>query len=86
VVRHAGATSVQVRLAHDESSLVLTVTDNGSGIAAAPRAGSGIGLVSMRERATALGGQLSIAGVPGVGTTIEVTLPLGRTALEKETA
>ena len=40
----------------------------------------------MRERATSLGGQLRIAGVPGAGTTIEVTLPLGRPVLEKETA
>jgi PAS domain S-box-containing protein len=86
VVRHAGATRVQVRLARDEDNLVLTVIDNGSGMAGGPRTGSGIGLVSMRERATALGGQLSIAGIPGTGTTIEVTLPLGRTALEKETA
>ena len=86
VVRHAGATSVQVRLASDGSDLVLTVRDNGTGIAGGPRSGSGIGLVSMRERATALGGQLRIMGDPGAGTTIEVTLPLGRPVLEKETA
>ena len=86
VVRHAGATSVQVRLASDGSDLVLTVRDNGTGIAGGPRAGSGIGLVSMRERATALGGQLRIVGEPGAGTTIEVTLPLGRPVLEKEAA
>jgi PAS domain S-box-containing protein len=86
VVRHAGATKVQVRLVRDEDDLVLTVNDNGSGMAAGPRTGSGIGLVSMRERATSLGGQLNIAGVPGTGTTIQVTLPLGRTAQEKETA
>jgi len=86
VVRHAGASRVQVRLAHDGDNLVLTVCDNGTGIAVGTRTGSGIGLVSMRERATALGGQFKIAGVEGVGTTIEVTLPLGRTVLEKETA
>ncbi|MCM2252672.1 MAG: PAS domain S-box protein, partial [Ramlibacter sp.] len=86
VVRHAGANRVQVRLARDEDRLVLTVVDDGSGISGGPRTGGGIGLVSMRERATALGGQLNIASVPGAGTTIEVTLPLGRAALEKETA
>jgi signal transduction histidine kinase len=88
VVRHAGATSVQVRLVCDGTDLVLTVRDNGMGIASGPRTGTGtgIGLVSMRERATALGGQLRIAGEPGAGTTIEVTLPLGRPVLEKETA
>jgi len=86
VVRHAGATSVHVRLASDGSDLVLTVRDNGTGITGGHRTGSGIGLVSMRERATALGGQLRIVGEPGAGTTIEVTLPLGRPVLEKETA
>jgi PAS domain S-box-containing protein len=86
VVRHSGASSVQVRLTSDEDSLVLTVCDNGSGIAAGGRGGTGIGLVSMRERATALGGQLKITGVAGAGTTIEVTLPLTRPVSEKETA
>jgi PAS domain S-box-containing protein len=86
VVRHAKATNVQVRLACDGTHLVLTVRDNGTGIASGPRTGSGIGLVSMRERATALGGQLRIAGVAGAGTTIEVTLPLARPVLEREIA
>lgn len=86
VVRHSGATSVQVRLVCDGSDLVLTVRDNGTGIAGGARVGSGIGLVSMRERATALGGHLTIAGVPGTGTTIEVVLPLGRPVVAKETA
>ena len=87
VVRHAGASSVQVRLVQTERDLVLTVCDNGTGMpAGASRTGSGIGLVSMRERAAALGGHFKIAGVPGAGTTIEVTLPLGRLVLEKESA
>ena len=86
VVRHSGATNVQVCLACEGSDLVLTVHDNGTGIAPGARPGSGIGLVSMRERATSLGGQLRIESVPGAGTKIEVTLPLGRPVLEKETA
>jgi PAS domain S-box-containing protein len=86
VVRHAHASSVQVCLARDGADLVLKVCDNGVGMAGDSRAGTGIGLVSMRERATALGGKLRIAGVPGNGTTIEVTLPLGRAVLEEEPA
>jgi signal transduction histidine kinase len=39
-------------------------------------AGIGIGLVSMRERAVALGGTLAIESAPGRGTTLEVRLPL----------
>ncbi|MDF2466788.1 MAG: sensor protein [Ramlibacter sp.] len=86
VARHAGATQVKVSLTADESDLLLTVSDNGAGIAAVARTGNGIGLVSMRERATALGGKFNIAGVPGTGTTIEVTLPLNRPVVLKEEA
>ena len=85
VARHAGATQVKVSLTADESNLLLTVSDNGAGIAADARTGNGIGLVSMRERATALGGKFNIAGVPGAGTTIAVTLPLTRPVVLKET-
>ncbi len=86
VVRHAGANQVKVCLTADNNELLLTVSDDGSGIAAGARRGSGIGLVSMRERAAALGGRFNIRSVPGVGTTIEVALPLHRAALEKEAA
>jgi signal transduction histidine kinase len=86
IVRHAGASKVQIRLAVDDEQLVLTVRDDGSGIAESPGRSSGIGLVSMRERATALGGQLRIASIPGRGTTIEVSLPLEPPALEGEAA
>jgi PAS domain S-box-containing protein len=84
VARHAGATQVKVSLTADETDLLLTVSDNGTGIAEPARKGNGIGLVSMRERATALGGHFKIAGVPGAGTTIEVTLPLERQVSVKE--
>lgn len=84
VARHAGATKVKVSLTADETNLLLTVSDNGTGIDAVASKGNGIGLVSMRERATALGGKFNIAGVPGDGTTIEVTLPLTRAVVVKE--
>lgn len=84
VARHAGATQVKVSLTADESDLLLTVSDNGAGIAAEARKGNGIGLVSMRERANSLGGRFQIAGVAGAGTTIEVTLPLVRQVSVKE--
>jgi PAS domain S-box-containing protein len=86
VARHAGATQVKVSLTADESNLLLTVNDNGAGIDAVAGKGNGIGLVSMRERATALGGKFNIAGVPGAGTTIAVTLPLTRSVVLKEEA
>jgi signal transduction histidine kinase len=86
IARHAAAANVQVRLAQEEALLVLTIRDDGAGMAEGARQGSGIGLVSMRERATAMGGQLRIASIPGEGTTIEVTLPLDALAPVGEAA
>ena len=74
IVRHANAEQVEIRLAAEGDNLVLTVRDNGRGIATDAIKG-GIGLVSMRERATALGGQFNISSVPGEGTVIEVRVP-----------
>jgi PAS domain S-box-containing protein len=85
ISRHAAASEVQIRLAADDDHLVLTVRDDGAGISPDGPRSNGIGLLSMRERATALGGQLRIASIPGRGTTIEVTLPLEAPALEGET-
>jgi PAS domain S-box-containing protein len=83
IVRHAGASKVEVSLGADDNALVLTVRDNGTGISDAARHGSGIGLVSMRERATALGGHLTIISTPGRGTMITVTLPIEAAAAEE---
>lgn len=71
VVRHAGATSC--RLAIDgwaDGSLVLTVADNGAGIAS--DAAPGVGLQSMRERAEAIGGALTVEPAPHGGTRVEL--------------
>jgi signal transduction histidine kinase len=73
VVRHAGASGGRVRLRHDGSALVLEVSDDGCGTVA-PRPG-GAGLRGMRERAEELGGELSVDGRPGCGTTVRVRLP-----------
>jgi signal transduction histidine kinase len=59
------------------NGLRLRVEDDGRGFSvdAAPRRGSGLGLVSMRERAEALGGRLTVASRPGEGTSVELVLP-----------
>ena len=75
-MRHAHASSVEIGLVTDDKGLVLTVRDNGKGFVVEERRGSGIGLVSMRERAYVLGGHLDISSSPGAGTIIQVKLPL----------
>ena len=76
VARHANAKEVQARLAIENGNLTLEVHDNGSGI---PREklqkGRSLGILGMRERATLLGGDLSITGIPGKGTAVRVWIP-----------
>ena len=76
VARHAQARSVRVRLQCSPALVVLEIADDGVGIAAGmitnPRS---LGLVGMRERAAALGATFHVAGDPGGGTIIRVTLP-----------
>ncbi len=77
VARHAGARRVGVTLRQDTQMLSLDVRDDGRGITANELRGiSSLGVVSLRERALACGGTLEILGVPGVGTTVSLRLPL----------
>ncbi|OEU91796.1 histidine kinase [Streptomyces abyssalis] len=64
--KHAGGAPVTVRIDYGPPVTVVEVT-NGPGSAAADTAGSGFGLVGLRERVTALGGRLQ-TGPDGAGT------------------
>lgn len=79
VVRHANATecAVQFDLADQEGKRMLRVQvqDNGRGLS--PGETQGVGLSSMRERAEELGGTCQVESVPGQGTRVIATLPLG---------
>ncbi|MEO3781725.1 sensor histidine kinase [Actinocorallia sp. B10E7] len=74
VRRHAKATSVELRLGEKNGELEITVSDDGRGLPRQPR--SGLGLTSMRERASELGGTLTVASRPGGGTVVTARLPL----------
>ncbi|MGH7946528.1 MAG: histidine kinase [Opitutaceae bacterium] len=77
IIRHAGATRVDVRLAGEGEALVLTVKDNGRGISEEEIANTrSIGLVGMRERAMLVGGEITLQGAPGKGTTMTLRVPL----------
>ena len=73
VVRHAGARTCTVRLAVADR-VELTISDDGRGLPA--DAATGVGLLSMRERAAELGGECAVISTPGAGTTVRVWLPL----------
>ena len=79
VARHAHATRVDVAMRLDANEISLEVKDNGNGIPAAdihsPRS---LGLLGMRERVLPFDGKIAIDGVPGKGTRVTVSIPLGR--------
>jgi signal transduction histidine kinase len=70
VGRHSQATNVTVRVVRERAGATLTVADNGQGFDPATTTGQGVGLLSMRERAQALGGEVVVASAPGQGTTV----------------
>lgn len=80
VVKHARATSVEVRLERKEGALVITVTDDGVGIPADQRAdwesADGLGLFSVLDRLDYYGGSCEIESVAGEGTKVVLTAPL----------
>ncbi|MGY1683642.1 histidine kinase [Geodermatophilus sp. SYSU D01176] len=74
VAKHASASRVRVSLARDDGgALVVTVADDGVGIA--PGAPAGVGLVSLRERAAELGGRCTVACPATGGTVVRAVLP-----------
>ena len=76
VARHASATRVLVRFTISTQALELSVQDNGRGISDDALADSrSLGLLGIRERATSLGGTVTITGAPGRGTTLTLSLP-----------
>jgi signal transduction histidine kinase len=77
IIRHAEATRVDVRLFEEKGALVLTVADNGRGVSEEEIASTrSIGLIGMRERAMLIGGEVSLHGVRGKGTTVTLRVPL----------
>jgi signal transduction histidine kinase len=80
VVKHARATAVEVTFGRDGAAWVLRVRDDGVGfdpgdLQAAP---GHLGLTSMRERVSALGGTLRVASAPGAGATVTARIPEAR--------
>ena len=75
VVRHADAGSVELRLTVDERTLLLTIADDGRGIAP-PDLRSSNGVAGMRERALLVGGTLRITPRTPKGTEVRLKVPV----------
>jgi signal transduction histidine kinase len=80
-MRHSQARYVLVQVDFPEGNLELHVTDDGKGFdpeatRSGALAGKSIGLLSMEERATLLGGHCEIVSSPGRGTTVVAKFPI----------
>ena len=78
VVRHAQARHVHVRVHDDATTLGVDIEDDGAGLAAG--ATSHLGWLGMRERVTALGGQLDIGAAAAGGVHVAARIPIGGAA------
>jgi PAS domain S-box-containing protein len=86
IAKHAAARHVSVLLECRSAQGVLMIEDDGRGFVvdhvSTESASGGLGLVSMRERATLVGGEFHIESTPGQGTSIYVRIPM--TSEERE--
>jgi signal transduction histidine kinase len=76
--RHSGSPDAWVRISCDGGNLELAVEDRGSGIgtqASAADPARGMGMVSMRERAELIGGELEVKRSAGGGTVVHLRVP-----------
>jgi signal transduction histidine kinase len=73
VARHSQSNSASVRLNYLPQAVVLEVEDRGIGFG--KREGKGMGLISMRERAELVAGQVEFLQADGGGALIRLTVP-----------
>ncbi len=77
ILKHAGATQAWVELSSEDGRVTLTIQDDGSGFPDGSTTG-GIGITTMRERLSMVGGALQLRNGKNGGAILEATLP-GRT-------
>lgn len=77
IARHAQAGKVTATIEKYHGALWVEITDDGKGITAEDLNAHGkFGLLGMRERALVFGGEVTITGAPGRGTTVKIKVPI----------
>jgi signal transduction histidine kinase len=77
VARHANAKHGSMIVELNAGDIIAVVEDDGRGFDASAPALGRMGLEGMRERATLVGGTFDIESIPGIGTTVIVSIPVG---------
>jgi PAS domain S-box-containing protein len=79
IARHAEANRVNIVLAEEDGSLVMKVSDDGRGVTEGEiSSATSVGILGMRERTFAFGGDMDIRGEKGRGTMLTIRIPFGR--------
>lgn len=88
VIRHSGATEVQILLTSTPQQLRLQVRDEGHGFdpaqLTAEKGAINAGVRGMRDRAELFGGRLDVNSAPGEGTTVLLLMPLDNDAASSQ--
>ncbi|MDP3844307.1 MAG: histidine kinase, partial [Oxalobacteraceae bacterium] len=80
----AQATEVEIALSQDESGFSMQIKDNGKGLHPDDRRKSNsFGLLGIKERIHALGGELAIASSQGNGTVLSISIPVEEKILNR---
>jgi signal transduction histidine kinase len=77
IVRHSGTSAAHVELHYGDGELTLQIDDDGTGEGPSNGGGTGSGIAGMRQRATALGGDLQAGPRPAGGFRVRARLPVG---------
>ena len=79
IARHAAAATTSIRIDYGPDVLSIRIDDDGKATQA-PAPVSGVGLLGMRERVTALGGRLRAQPRSEGGFTVQAEIPMDRTS------
>jgi signal transduction histidine kinase len=78
IARHAAAKNVAVDLKLSDSTLILSIKDNGKGIQSFTNINQSLGILGMRERTRLIGGELKVFNGEKSGTTVLMTAPINK--------
>ncbi len=76
IIKHSGASDVQVQLLQNKKQLVLLVEDNGSGFQFEKLKAEGIGLMNITSRVETVHGEFNLEPSPASGTLATIRIPL----------
>ncbi|MBM7845323.1 histidine kinase [Herpetosiphon giganteus] len=82
ITKHSGVNSASVNLEYEAQRTILEVSDRGRGFdLQQPRNSHSLGLISIQERANAVGGTVEVTAAPGQGTSLRIVVPRSQTGL-----